>query len=191
VIENLAKSWWLIALRGLVAIVFGLLALLWPGLTLGVLILLFGAFVLFDGVFAIVAAIAGHSMAPRGWLAVTGVAGIAAGALTFFWPGITGLVLLWLIAAWAIVIGVMQIIAAVQLRKEMTGEWRLILGGILSAAFGVLVLFWPVAGALALALLIGVYALADGILLLGFSFRLWRYAREGQRSHPRQEHRPA
>ena len=136
-LHALAKNWWLLLLRGIAAIVFGLLAFAWPGLTLLTLILFYGAFALVDGVLAVIAAITGGAPGSRWWLAIVGVLGIAAGLVTFLTPGLTALVLLIFIAAWAIATGVFQIIGAIRLRKEIDNEWLLILGGIISVLFGV------------------------------------------------------
>jgi uncharacterized membrane protein HdeD (DUF308 family) len=171
-VQTLARYWWLILLRGIAAIIFGVLAFVWPGLTLVTLVLFYGAFVLIDGVLALANAIMGGNMGSRWWLALIGVAGIAAGAFTFMWPGVTALVLLLFIAIWAIVLGVFQIIGAIRLRKEIDNEWMLVLGGVLSVLFGVVMLVAPGAGALALIWVIGAYALAFGLLLVGFALKL-------------------
>jgi uncharacterized membrane protein HdeD (DUF308 family) len=171
----LARNWWALALRGLFAVLFGLAALFWPGITLAALILLFGAYALVDGVFAIVAAVRAAEQHGRwGLLLLEGIFGILVGLLTFVWPGLTALVLLYFIAAWALVTGVFEIVAAVRLRREIEGEWALILGGVISVIFGVLLVVLPAAGLLALVWLIGVYALVFGILLIILSFRLRR-----------------
>ena len=136
-VHALAKNWWLLLLRGIAAIIFGVLAFAWPGLTLLTLILFYGAFALVDGVLAIIAAITGGAPAPRWWLAIVGLLGIAAGLLTFLMPGLSALVLLFFIAGWAIATGVLQIIGAIQLRKEIDNEWLLILGGVISVLFGI------------------------------------------------------
>ena len=175
-LQALTKNWWLILLRGLCAIVFGALAFAWPGITLVTLVLLYGAFALVDGLFAIAAAIMGGAPAPRWWLAVIGLLGISAGIVTFAWPGMTTLLLLMFIAFWAIATGVMQIIGAIRLRKEIDNELFLILGGILSVVFGIVMLAQPGAGALALVFVIGGYAIVYGVLLVAFSLRLHRHA---------------
>jgi uncharacterized membrane protein HdeD (DUF308 family) len=175
-VHALAKNWWMLLLRGVAAIIFGLLALAWPGMTLLTLILFYGAFVLVDGVLAIVAAITGGTIAPRWWLAIVGLLGIAAGLLTFLMPGLTAIVLLYLIAGWAIATGAFQIVGAIRLRKEIDNEWYLILCGVVSVLFGVAMFMAPGAGALALIWVIGIYAIIIGALLVGLSFRLKKHA---------------
>lgn len=175
-LDDLARNWWLVLLRGIGAILFGLLTIMWPGLSLLTLVLLFGVFALFDGGLALGAAIMGGSAEPRWWLALVGLLGIAAGALALLWPGITGLLLLIFIAAWAITAGVFEIMGAIKLRKEIEGEWWLIATGILSVLFGFLILLFPGAGALGIAFVIGWFAILYGALLVGFSWRLKKHA---------------
>jgi uncharacterized membrane protein HdeD (DUF308 family) len=167
-----AGHWWALALRGAIAILFGLAALLRPGIALEALILLFGAYALVDGVFAIVGIFGGtRGGTPRWLLFIEGIAGILAGIIAFVLPGLTALVLLYLIAAWAIVTGIFEIATATRLRQEIRGEWALIIGGALSVLFGViLVLVSPFAALLSLVWLIGVYAVAFGILVLITAF---------------------
>lgn len=175
-LHALADNWWLILLKGICAIVFGLLALAWPGVTVMTLVLLYGAFALVEGVLALAAAIRGDTPAPRWWLAAVGLIGIIAGALTFLWPGITALVLLFLIAAWAIATGIMEIVGAIRLRKEIDDEWLLIAAGALSVIFGVVLVVQPRVGAVALVTVIAAYAILYGILLSWFAFRLHRHS---------------
>jgi uncharacterized membrane protein HdeD (DUF308 family) len=171
-----ARHWWLVLLRGIAAIVFGVLAFAWPGMTLLTLIILYGAYALVDGVLSLAAAMADRGGAvPRWWLAVAGLLGIAAGLLTFFWPGVTALVLITFVGVWALVRGVFEIVDAIRLRKQIDNEWLLILAGILSVLFGLAVLVAPGAGALALVWLIGAYAIVFGILMVALSFRLRRH----------------
>jgi uncharacterized membrane protein HdeD (DUF308 family) len=160
-LRAMADKWWLLLLRGIAAIVFGILAFIWPVITLLTLTLLWGAI-----------AGPGGQTGSRVWLAIVGIAGILAGLLAFAWPGITALVLLVFIAVWAIIIGVMQIWGAIQLRKEIEGEWLLILSGLLSVAFGVLLLVQPGAGALAVVWIIGWYAILAGCIYIALAFRL-------------------
>jgi uncharacterized membrane protein HdeD (DUF308 family) len=175
-LHALAKCWWLVLLRGIAGIVFGILAFVWPGLTLAVLILLYGAYALVDGVFSLIAAFTGAAKpVPTWWLVVVGLAGIAAGLITFFWPGVTALVLIFFIGGWSIAHGIFEIIGAIKLRKEIDNEWWLILAGALSVIFGLIVIAAPGAGALALVWVIGVYSLVFGILLVGLSLRLRKH----------------
>ncbi len=169
-LHTLAANWWALALRGLVAVLFGLLTFFLPGITLVTLVLLFGAYALVDGVFNVIAffRVASHQWA----LLIEGVIGIIAGILTFAWPAITAIVLLYVIAFWAILTGIFEIVAGIRLRKVITNEWLLLVMGILSFLFGLLILFAPGAGALAIVLWIGAYALVFGIFLLALAFRL-------------------
>jgi uncharacterized membrane protein HdeD (DUF308 family) len=175
-LHALAKNWWLLLLRGIAAVLFGVLAFGWPGLTLLTLILLYGAYALVDGVIAIIAAITGGAPAARWWLAIVGLLGIAVGAFTFLVPGMTALILLFTIGGWAVAIGVLQIIGAIRLRKEIDNEWLLILSGVISVLFGVAIVAQPGAGALALVWLIGAYAIIAGVLYIGLSLRLKKHA---------------
>ncbi len=169
-LQSLAKNWWALALRGLAAVLFGLLTFLAPGITLVTLVFLFGAYALVDGVLNVIAFIRVPS---HHWaLLLEGIIGMIAGVLTFAWPAITAIVLLYVIAFWAIFTGVFEIVAGVRLRKAITNEWLLLLMGVLSLLFGVLILFAPGLGALAIVLWIGTYALAFGTFLLILAFRL-------------------
>jgi uncharacterized membrane protein HdeD (DUF308 family) len=176
VLTQLARSWWLVLLRGIAGIVFGLLALGWPGITLLLLVLFYGAYALVDGVFSLIAAFAGKGEgAPTWWLILVGILGIVAGLVTLFLPGISAVVLILVIGAWAVVCGIFEIIGAIQLRKEIDNEWLLILSGIVSVLFGLGVLVFPGAGALALVWLIATFAIAFGILWIVFAFRLRKH----------------
>src|SRR5215218_5335869 len=174
VLPVLSRNWWVLALRGLAAIVFGVLAFVWPDITLFALVLLFGAYMLVDGIVAIVAAVRAAGREARWWLLlIEGVLGVLAGLVAAFWPGLTALALLYFVAAWAIVTGIFEIVGAIRLRREIEGEWALILGGALSVLFGVLlVAVGPGVGLLSLVWLIGVYAVAFGVLLLILAFRV-------------------
>ena len=164
------RLWWALLLRGIAAILFGLAALLWPDETLWVLIVFFGAYALVGGVFSIVAGLADST---RRWLLITeGVLGVVAGLIAFFWPGLTALVLLYVIAAWAIFTGVLEIMTAVSLRREIDNEWMMILGGALSVLFGVLLAVLPGVGLLSLTWLIGIYALIFGVAFIVLGFRV-------------------
>lgn len=175
-LHALAKNWWLEVLRGVAAIILGVLAFVWPGIVLLTLVLFWGAFALVDGVLAIIAAVKGGNPMPRWWLAIAGIAGIAAGALTFLMPGLTALVLVTFIAVWAIILGVMEIYGAIKLRKEIDGEWFLILNGALSVVFGILLLWRPGIGAVALVYIIGAYAIIFGVIHVMFGLKLKKHA---------------
>ena len=189
-LDHLASRWWLLALRGVVAVLFGILALAWPGVTITALVFLFGFYALVDGLVSIASAFmpdrrtgakrlwdnltgAGRLTGfERLWLVLVGIAGIVFGLMAFVWPGITALVLLYLIAFWAIFIGVMQILAAVRLRREIDNEWWLIVGGAAAVVFGVIAFVDPGTGALSLVWLIAVYAILFGVTLLALALRL-------------------
>ena len=176
---TLTRYWWAVVLRGVAAVLFGLMALIWPGITVIVLVALFGAYALVDGIIGLGTAVfGGRERGRRGWLVVEGIAGVLAGIFTFAWPGITALVLLWLIAAWALVTGVLEIVAAVRLRREIRGEWLLALSGALSVLFGILLVVWPAAGALSVVFVIGIYAIVFGVALVGLGLRLRRLRRD-------------
>ncbi|MFC5824341.1 HdeD family acid-resistance protein [Nonomuraea insulae] len=168
---EISRSWWLLLIRGLAAIVFGILALIWPGITLLVLVIFFGVYALISGLFELFAGFR-HGERPRAWLIISGIIGILAGIVAFLWPGITSLALLYLVAFWAIFTGVSEIVAGVHLRKVIDNEWMFIVGGILSVIFGVLLLVWPGAGMLSLVWLIGVFAILYGIAMIALSFRV-------------------
>jgi uncharacterized membrane protein HdeD (DUF308 family) len=171
---ELSRTWWMLAARGVAAVIFGLLALIWPQITLLAPVLVFGAYALVDGVFSLVAAARGRELAggSRGWLILEGLLGIAAGIVAIVWPDITALALLWVIAAWAVVTGVLEIVAAIRLRRVLDNEWLLIVAGALSVVFGLILIIWPGSGAIGLVWLIGIYAIAFGIVLLGLALRL-------------------
>jgi uncharacterized membrane protein HdeD (DUF308 family) len=183
-VDVLARNWGWVIVRGVAALLFGVLTLVYPSLTLATLVLLFGAYVLVDGIFTIVWAVRNRRGEPH-WVAllISGIVSVILGVLTFVTPQITGLVLLYFIALWAIIAGASQIVAAIRLRKAITGEWLLGLAGILSLIFGVLVIAFPGAGALAVALWIGAYATVLGIVFIALGIRLrnWRrtHAAEG------------
>jgi uncharacterized membrane protein HdeD (DUF308 family) len=177
--------WWALALRGVVAILFGLAALLRPGIALEALILLFGAYVLVDGVFSIVGVFGGaRGGAPRWLLLLEGVAGIVAGLIAFVFPVLTAFTLYLLIIAWALVTGVAEISTAIRLRREIEGEWAMILSGAISILFAVVLLVSGTIGIFTLVWVIGVYAVVFGILLLITAFQV-RGRDEGGEDRPR------
>jgi uncharacterized membrane protein HdeD (DUF308 family) len=169
----LARNWWSMAIRGAAAILVGVITFAWPGITLTGLVFLFGAYALLDGIFSIAGMVrAARSHERWGSLLLEGVAGLLAALVTIVWPAITAISLLYVIAAWALVTGVFEIAAAVRLRKHVSGEWMLALSGVLSLAFGVLIVIFPLAGALAITLWVGAYCLIFGAVLVALGFRL-------------------
>lgn len=168
----LARRWWLIALRGVAAVVFGILAITLPGVTLATLIILFGAYAFVDGIFAVIHAIGGDESESFWLVLLEGLLGIGVGLLTFFEPGLTAIALLFYIAAWNLATGVLEIASAFRLRKQVTGEFWLLLGGLASIIFAIILMTQPGAGALALIWVIGIYAILFGISLLALSFKL-------------------
>ncbi|MFD1536657.1 HdeD family acid-resistance protein [Nonomuraea guangzhouensis] len=173
--EQIAHTWWLVLIRGILAVIFGILALIWPAITLYVLVIFFGAYAIVSGIFSLFAGFR-HDVKSRAWLIISGIIGILAGIVAFVWPGITSLALLFVIAFWAIFGGVSEIIAGIQMRKVIEDEWMLIIGGILSVIFGVLLLIWPGAGALTLVWLVGIFAILYGITMIVLSFRVKKLA---------------
>lgn len=173
-LAHMARYWWVLAVRGIAAVLFGVLAFVLPELTLAVLVALFAAYLLVDGVMLLVSLVRGDRAARRSvWaVAIMGVLGVVAGIAAFLWPGITALVLLFLVAFWAISMGVFQVVAAIRLRREIEGEFWMALGGIISIAFGVFLLVSPGAGLLSLVWLVGIWAVAFGITNLVLAWRL-------------------
>jgi uncharacterized membrane protein HdeD (DUF308 family) len=172
-VDDAVKNWGWVAVRGVAALLFGVLTFFEPGISLALLVLFFGAYALVDGIFAIILAVSNRRAEPHwGALLLAGVLGIVAGIVTFMWPGLTAFVLLYIIAARAIIVGILEIVVAVRLRKLITGEWLLILAGVLSIAFGVLVAMFPGAGALTVVLWIGAYAIVVGVLQIVLALRL-------------------
>jgi uncharacterized membrane protein HdeD (DUF308 family) len=176
-LERLAENWWLLLIRGVVAVAFGIAALVWPGKALFVAILLYGAYAFSDGLLALVAAFSRRpSGASTWWLVLMGIFGMLAGIVAFVWPGITALILVLVFASWAVMMGVLEIAGAIELRKEIDNEWWLILGGVVSIVFGLLVLANPGMGAVALVWLMSFYALVLGTTWIALAFRLRKHA---------------
>jgi uncharacterized membrane protein HdeD (DUF308 family) len=172
-LDQLAANWGWIVLRGAAAVIFGVLAFAWPGVTLIVLTLWWGAYALAEGILALIAAFRVRDGGRPMWmLVVIGILGIAAGLLTFLWTTMTALLLLTLIAVWAFFMGIFQIVAAVRLRKEIKNEWLLALSGVVSVLFGTLMLARPGEGALALVWVIAAYSIVFGVLLIVLALRL-------------------
>ncbi|GAA2580762.1 HdeD family acid-resistance protein [Actinomadura fulvescens] len=179
--DLMARNWWVLALRGAFAVLFGLVAWIWPGITVWALVILFGAYALVDGAFALVAAFRGGTAQSRGWLALTGVCGIALGIVAMVWPAITGFALLMLIASWAIVTGIFEIFTAFSLRRQIENEWMYVLTGAVSVLFGVLLFVWPVSGALAVVWMIGFFSILFGAFMIGAAFRIRKLGQEAER----------
>jgi uncharacterized membrane protein HdeD (DUF308 family) len=189
-LDLVARPWWVLAVRGVAAVVFGLLALALPGITLYMLVLLFGAYALIDGVLAIGSAI--RSGGRHLWyLLAEGVVGILAGIAAFAWPGLTAFVLLVIIAAWAIVTGLLEVISAVRLRNVIHHEWAWIISGVLSLLFGVLLLARPAEGALAVVWLIGLYAILFGLAMFGLAWEIRELDRHTRAGGAAPVHQPA
>lgn len=167
--DILTGKWWVVALRGILAILFGIVALVYPGVTLLSLALVFGAYALIDGVFAIFAAI-GYGGREAVWYVLEGILGIAVGIATFFYPNITAQALVYLIGFWAILTGIFEVVAGFEL--PISKDWLLVLAGVLSILFGVLVFFNPGSGAVAVVWIIGIYALVFGVTFLVLGIRL-------------------
>jgi uncharacterized membrane protein HdeD (DUF308 family) len=179
-VDTLARNWWAVVLRGVAAILFGLITFLAPAISLVALVLVFGIYALVDGVLSVVIAVRRRRETRRWWqLLLMGVVGIVAGVVTFLLPGITALALLFVIAAWALVAGAFELAAAIRLRKQIKGEWLLALAGLASIALGVLLVLFPGTGALAVVLWIGVYALITGALLIALGFRMRTHRTSG------------
>jgi uncharacterized membrane protein HdeD (DUF308 family) len=176
----LSENWWALALRGLLAVLFGIAALVLPLDTLEAVGRLFGAYAILEGVLVILTGI--RRTRYRGVLIAEGTSGIVAGLVALAWPSITALVLLYVVAIWAILSGVAEIIAAVALRREMAGEWALFLVGVLSVIFGIILAVLPGVGLLSLVWLVGLYALAVGVALIVLALRVRGLRRhEGRR----------
>jgi uncharacterized membrane protein HdeD (DUF308 family) len=173
------STWWVFLLRGLFAIAFGVLTFFMPGMTLWAMVILFGAFAIVEGSLSLSAAMASipaDGPVPRGAFIFQGVVGVVAGLLSFLMPGLTAIALLYVIAGWAVASGLLAIIAAVRLRKRIKGEWALALSGVLAIVFGLSVALFPGAGALALALWIGAFSIAWGVLLIAVGVKVRKAA---------------
>ncbi len=172
-VEKFSMNWWKFALRGVIAIIFGIVALINPGQTLQALVLVFGAYALVDGFLAVIAGIGFAPYFNRWWaVLLEGVAGMLVGLMTIVMPDFAGRALLYLIAAWGVITGVFEIVAAIQFRHVLKGEWMLIFNGLLSILFGILLFVYPVAGAFSVIWVIGIYAIVFGVWEIIFAFRL-------------------
>jgi uncharacterized membrane protein HdeD (DUF308 family) len=174
-----SRIWWAVALRGILAILFGIIALIFTGQTLLALVYVFGAFALLSGLMEIVTAVrAGEAHVRWGWLAVAGIVGVLAGIVSFVWPGITALALLFVIAAWAIISGVAEIAFALSWPDTLAHPWLAALSGAISVVFGILLVVWPRSGVIALTWLVGIYAIIYGATQLYYAYRLQALQRE-------------
>jgi uncharacterized membrane protein HdeD (DUF308 family) len=172
-LEVMGRNWWMLLVRGVAAVLFGIAVLVWPDIALTVLVLLWGAYALVDGGFAIVMGVQGRTHYRDWWVTVLeGVVSIIAGIVALLWPGVTAVAMLYVVAAWAIITGVLEIVAAIQLRKEISGEFWLGLGGVLSVGLGVLLAVYPGAGMVSLLVVLGIYAIVFGVALIILSFRV-------------------
>lgn len=179
-VHVLARNWWALLIRGIAAVIFGILAFLWPGTTWVVIGILFGAYAFVDGIFAIVAAVRAAQAHERWWpFLLEGTVGLIIAAIVFYDLGVALLAIYFMITFWAFVTGVLEIVAAVHLRRQLANEWLLILAGICSIVFGALMVWHPVAGMLAAIWIIAIYAIVFGIVMIGFSLRLRKLAHEG------------
>lgn len=176
-LHRLSLNWGWVMLRGAVAVLFGVMAIFLPNITLAVLVIIWGAYAVADGLVAVVAAWRVRDQGRPFWaLLIIGLLGIGAGVVTLMWPAITAIALLLIIAAWAIVMGICEVVAAIRLRREIQGEWLLGLSGLVSLALGLFLIVQPGAGALALIWVIGIYAIVFGALLITLGLRLRKHA---------------
>jgi uncharacterized membrane protein HdeD (DUF308 family) len=173
VLRGLSRNWWIFVVRGVAAVVFGILALVWPGVTVAVLVILFGIYALADGIASLMSAWR-HRGDPlhRGHHVAEGVVALLIGIIALVWPDVTALALVILIAIWALLTGVVEIAAAIRLRKVITNEWFLGLAGAISVITGIILFAYPGAGALAIAIVFGIYALVFGAVLIALGVRL-------------------
>jgi uncharacterized membrane protein HdeD (DUF308 family) len=177
-LHALARNWWALLIRGVAAVIFGVFALFWPGATGLALVILFGAYAFIDGIFALLAALRAAESHER-WIAfaIEGIVGLIIAAITLVHPAITAFALYVTIAVWAVLTGILEIVASIQMRRLIQGEWLLILSGILSIAFGALLIIYPLAGAVTVIYLIGAYAIVFGVMMIGLSLRLRAHAK--------------
>jgi uncharacterized membrane protein HdeD (DUF308 family) len=180
-VHELTSNWWALALRGAITILLGLVALTMPGITITALVYVFGVYALVEGVLAIMAALRGIKEHDRwGWMLIEGIVCIAAALVAFIVPNAGALAIVWLVAAWAIVTGVLEIAAGVKLRKIIEGEWMLILAGVLAVVLGFYIASRPSAGVVLLATWLGIYAIFAGILTIMLAFRIRNWANQQQ-----------
>src|SRR5271157_1031921 len=172
-VEILTRYWWAFIARGILAIALGVMVFAWPAITIAALIIVFGIYVFVDGIFLVVKAIGGWKARDDRWLLLfEGLLGIGIGVISFFAPGVTAVGLLFYIATWSLATGILEIVGAIRLRKEIQGEVWWILSGIVSIVFAVLLMIFPGAGILGLVWLLGVYAIVFGVLLIALGIRI-------------------
>jgi uncharacterized membrane protein HdeD (DUF308 family) len=177
--KSITDQWWLVLLEGILAVAFGVIAWVWPDITVATLVILFGAYALATGLMNFYAAYAQHKLGASPWPFIfRGVVGVATGIIVAVWPDISAISLFYVVAAWALVSGVMALVSAIALRKVISNEWSLALAGIASIAFGVLAILYPGDGALALIWTIGIYAVFFGFMLIVLGFRLHSWGRQ-------------
>ena len=182
---NLAKNWWLFLARGIIALILGIFALFLPEVVYMSLVLIVGVFALVDGAIALISAFTSNAKSEHWWWIIfEGVLGVLLGILTIFRPAAMGEIWIILIAVWAIVTGIFEIITAIALRKVIEGEIWMILGGVVSLLFGVLLLIYPAAGAIAIGFIIGIFAVLFGIFFILLAFRLRRFNASGSAEEP-------
>lgn len=175
------RNWWVFLLRGLLAVIFGVLALVWPEITLITLVILFGGFVLLEGILNLLIGIVSSETNRRWWVTlIEGILGIGVAVLTFVWPNLTAVVLLYFIAAWALITGILEIMTAIRLRRMLEREWVMILNGAISIIFALLLFIFPGESAISLVWLFGVFVIIIGILLIILGFRLRKFRHEDQ-----------
>jgi uncharacterized membrane protein HdeD (DUF308 family) len=177
--DMLARNWWIIALRGVAALIFGVLAFLWPGIALIVLVMLFGVYVLVDGIFNLINAALASVQEPRWIVAVMGIAGVIIGIVTLVWSDLSAIALIYLIAALAVTVGAFTILAAIRLRHDIDDEWLMAFIGVVLVLFGLAIAIVPGSGALALVWLISAFVVAYGVLQLSLAFRLRSWSQLG------------
>ena len=171
-LEAMTRNWGAIALRGFIAVLLGVIAIVWPGPTVAVLVILLGAFALVEGVANVVAGVRGR----EGWAIAEGIISVVVGIVIVVWPAITALALLYVVAAWAIITGIVRIVAAVQLRRVIRNEWLLAGSGLASIVFGVIAAVFPGAGILAIIWLLGAWLIVLGVILIAFALSIRQLA---------------
>lgn len=177
-IHQLAKYWWLVVLRGVLAVLFAVLAFLWPAITLSILVIFLGAYLFVDGIFTLVHGFRIMKTDSHWWaLVLEGLVGIVAGLIALFSPGITALFLVVLVGIWSLLTGILEIVLAIRLRKEINNEWMLVLAGVLSIIFGILLFMQPLTGVVVISWWLGFYALFFGIFLISVGVRLRKLAK--------------